>query len=173
MASNRWKKAAILAVNGNIAGINIYVLPYVMSANGYTGVSGKVSTKVNSSIAKSIALPGAFVYALRNNQVSGYSITDIVGAFSIGGLAPGSYSITLDNLGSTEPTASTALVKHTSTGSPVSVTVNFSLATSVETNLSAPPEGFTLSQNYSNPFNPSTTHQLCNSMARYGNFEDV
>jgi hypothetical protein len=118
-----------------------------------------VSTKVNSSIATSIALPGAFVYALINNQVAGYSITDNTGAFSIGGLAPGSYSITVDNLGSTEPTASTALVKYTSTGSPVSVAVNFSLssATSVETNLSAQPEGFTLSQNYPNPFNPSTT----------------
>ena len=158
-ASNRWKNASLVAVNGNVSGINVYVHPLVRSASGYAGVSGKVSTKVNSSIATSIALPGAFVYALINNQVAGYSITDNTGAFSIGGLAPGSYSITVDNLGSTEPTASTALVKYTSTGSPVSVAVNFSLssATSVETNLSAQPEGFTLSQNYPNPFNPSTT----------------
>jgi len=157
--SNRWKKASLIAVNGTVSGINIYVNKFVVSASGYAGVSGKVITKVNSSTAASIALPGAFVYALINNQVAGYSITDNTGAFSINGLAPGSYSITVDNLGSTEPTASTALVKYTSAGSPVGVTVNFSLnsATSVETNLSAQPEGFTLSQNYPNPFNPSTT----------------
>jgi len=160
-ASIRWNKASMIAINGNsISGINIYVRQFVVSASGYAGVSGKVSTKVNSTNGLSIALPGAFVYALINNQVAGYSITDNTGAFSIDGLAPGSYSVTVDNLGSTEPFASTLSLSYNSQNnySPGTTTANFILssATSVETSSSVQPVGFTLSQNYPNPFNPST-----------------
>jgi hypothetical protein len=155
-ASIRWKKASTLTVSGNsISGINIYVHQFAVSASGYTGVRGTV----RSLGAPSTAIPGAFVYAIKNNQVAGYSITNNTGAFSIDELAPGSYSVTVDNLGSTEPSSLTASVSYTSTGSPVDATINFSLSstTSVETSSSVQPEGFTLSQNYPNPFNPSTT----------------
>jgi hypothetical protein len=155
-SSIRWNKASKIVVNGNnVFGITIYVHHLAVSTSGYAGVGGTVR-----SIGKtSTAMPGAFVYAIKNNQIAGYSITNNMGVFTIDGLAPGSYSVTVDNLGSTEPTASTASVSYTSTGSPVAATVNFSLtsATSVETPPSVQPVDFTLSQNYPNPFNPSTT----------------
>jgi len=164
-ASNRWKKASTVTINesgNNLSGINIYVRQLSVSASGYAGISGKVSTKVNSTVGLSIALPGAFVYAITNNQVAGYSITDNTGAFSVNGIAPGSYSVTADNLGSTEPSASTVLLSYNNINynySPVTATINFSLSstTGVETSVSIQPKEFELSQNYPNPFNPTTT----------------
>ena len=164
-ASNRWKKASTVTINesgNNLSGINIFVRQLIVSASGYAGISGKVSTKVNSTVGSSIALPGAFVYAIINNQVAGYSITDNTGAFSVNGIAPGSYSVTVDNLGSTEPSASTVSLLYNDIKynySPVTPTINFLLSstTGVETSVSIQPKEFELSQNYPNPFNPTTT----------------
>ncbi|RPI04047.1 MAG: T9SS C-terminal target domain-containing protein, partial [Ignavibacteriae bacterium] len=152
-----WKKASRVAVNGNnISLIDIYVHPLSVSTSGYAGVKGTV----RSFGTGSAAVPGAFVYASKNNQVAGYSITNASGAFTIDGLAPGSYAITVDNLGSVEPSPSAAAVSYTSAGSPVDATIDFYLntaATSVENSQFALPDKFELHQNYPNPFNPSTT----------------
>jgi hypothetical protein len=154
--NNHWKKARTIVVNGNsVSGITLYVHQLVLSASGYSGITGIV----RSLSTPSTALQGAFVYATKNNQVAGYSISNATGAFSIDGLAPGSYSVTVDNLGFTEPSSLTAALSYTSTGSPLSATLAFYLSpiTSVERIVSVPPEEFSLSQNYPNPFNPSTT----------------
>jgi Secretion system C-terminal sorting domain/Carboxypeptidase regulatory-like domain len=154
--SIHWKKATPVSVGST--GINIYVHQFMVSASGYAGVGGTV----RSSGKTPTAIPGAFVYAIKNNQVAGYSITNTTGAFSINGLAPGSYSVTVDNLGSTESPASTVLLLYNNiiyNYSPVTATIDFSLSstTGVETTVSMQPEKFELSQNYPNPFNPTTT----------------
>jgi protocatechuate 3,4-dioxygenase beta subunit len=154
-ANTRWKKATPITIDGNnVSGINIYVHRIPTSVSGYTGISGVVRTSgVNAS-----AIAGAFVYATKNNQIAGYSITNNAGAYTIDGLAPGSYSVTVDNIGSTEPATSTVSVSYSGTGSPITATTNFSLsnATGVETSSAVLPEQFTLSQNFPNPFNPTT-----------------
>ena len=154
-ASIRWNKAKTITITGNsVTGITIYVYQFAVSTSGYASVGGKVRLMGVSSTV----IPGAFVYALKNNQVAGYCITDNSGSYSVNGLAPGSYSITVDNIGSNVPTSSVASISYTSTGAPVAATVDFSLSTTtgVETSTPAQPVGFTLSQNYPNPFNPST-----------------
>jgi hypothetical protein len=155
-ASNRWKRATTVVVNGNsLTEIDIYVHRFVVTANGYSSISGTVRTSGSTSKV----LPGALIYAIKNNQVAGYSISNNSGAYSIEGLAPGSYSVTVDNLGFTEPSASTASLSYNLFGSPMNATINFSVntSTSVETVNSGAPKEFELSQNYPNPFNPSTT----------------
>jgi hypothetical protein len=156
-ASTRWKKASTLTINGNnLSNINIYVHPLVVSASGYSGITGTV----RSSGATSTMVPGAFVYATKNNQIAGYSITNNSGTFSIDGLAPGSYSVTVDNIGYSEPSSSTVSTTYNFfNGSPINATVNFSvnISTSVETTAAGIPTELELNQNYPNPFNPTTT----------------
>ena len=155
-ANNRWKKATTITINGNnLSDINVYVRQFMLSANGYSGITGKVRL-LNTT---STAVPGAFVYAFKNNQVAGYSITDNFGAFSIDGLAPGTYSVSVDNLGFNESSTSMVSLSYNYLGAPITAAVNFSVSntTGVGPNLSVQPEKFELSQNYPNPFNPTTT----------------
>ena len=157
-ANTHWKKASKIAVNGNtVDNINIYVHQFPLSVSGFAGISGKISTKGGASAG----IPGAVVYASKNNQIAGYAISSSSGSYTIDGLAPGKYSVSVDNLGSDETRSSNVSISYTSSGAPNNATANFSLdqtATDVAEGVAgSQPASFELAQNYPNPFNPSTT----------------
>jgi flagellar capping protein FliD len=157
-ANTHWKRASKVVVNGNTAeDINIYVHQLPLSVSGYAGINGKISTKGSTSTG----IPGAVVYATKNNQIAGYTISGTSGAYTIDGLAPGKYSVSVDNLGSDETGSSSVSISYTGAGAPNDATANFSLdqtATNVAQEITASqPSSFELAQNYPNPFNPSTT----------------
>jgi hypothetical protein len=162
-SSTRWKRATVLAVNGNtFGGINIYVGALPASLQGYTGIKGSVNASDRSVVA------GAFIYAMAGGQVSGYGMTGGDGSYSINGLAPGTYSVSIDRPGFDEVSSQIATVSYSNTSSssglvsssvPVIQTINFSVsgtATGV-TPSSGIVVSYRLGQNYPNPFNPSTT----------------
>ncbi len=162
-STTHWKRATKLAVNGNaFTGINIYVKQLSAGLHGYAGITGSVNAGAQGSVA------GAIVYASMNGVVSGYAMTGSNGNYTINGLAPGTYSVTVDRPGYEEVAAQTTTVSYingttntgTKTSTPTIQTVNFSV--SGTTGVTTPsPTGvalsYTLNQNYPNPFNPSTT----------------
>ncbi|MFA6542060.1 MAG: T9SS type A sorting domain-containing protein, partial [Bacteroidota bacterium] len=123
--------------------------------SGFTGVNGSVS----SGDASVNGQAGAMVYALHNNEVAGYAFTNAAGKYSIGGLAPGQYSVFVDNLGFNESSVSNVTIGYTPEGDPMTATADFSISSVLRVESDAPIEvqDFTLDQNYPNPFNPSTT----------------
>ena len=154
-ANAKWKRARRVAIDGNsVAGIDIYVHKIPTSASGYANISGTVH--LSSGSASTMA--GAIVYAIRNNVAAGFAITDIKGNYSIDGIAPGTYTVTVDRLGYTETASKTGTVTYSATGTPGNAVVDLAMTpTSVGQTGTVQPGQFTLAQNYPNPFNPSTT----------------
>jgi len=142
-------------VNGNtVDDIDIYVREIPAIANGYSKIFGKVQCLSGSESAA-----GALVYAYRNGEVAGYAITDDKGKYAVEGLAPGTYTLSIDRLGYQEAPVASATVSYSITGKPDNASVDFSIdeTTDVEQPSSRQPVKFMLMQNYPNPFNPSTT----------------
>ncbi|NUN71261.1 MAG: carboxypeptidase regulatory-like domain-containing protein, partial [Bacteroidetes bacterium] len=156
-ANYRWKKASKVEVNGStVDNINIYVRPLGVYASGYTSIVGTVS--VNGNGISGSQRSGAIVFALRNNQIAGYSFTNAEGQYMINGLAPGSYSVFVDKAGFEESMTASVSASYDVSGNPQNGSANFSLnaVMGVTTITTAVPEQFMLEQNYPNPFNPST-----------------
>ncbi len=123
-ASTRWKRSGRVNVNGStIDDINIYVRQIPSITNGYSSISGNVSS---SSVSASLA--GALVYAYRYGAVSGYAVTNEKGKYSIEGLAPGKYTVVADKLGSNETASKSATISYDYAGDPQNATkVDFSI----------------------------------------------
>ena len=154
--TTRWKMATKVVINGNtVNGIDIYVHEIPTSVAGFAGISGTLS--LLSGTASTLA--GAFIYAIKDNVVSGFAFTDAAGNYNINGLTPGTYSLSVDRPGYTEVTSRTGTVSYNSAGNPVNVSVPLSI-TSVTTLVGGAsalqPTQYSLEQNYPNPFNPST-----------------
>ena len=112
--------ATKVVINGNtVDGIDIYVHEIPTSVAGFAGISGTLS--LTSGTASTLA--GAFIYAIKNNVVSGFAFTDAAGNYNINGLTPGTYSLSVDRPGYTEVTSSTGTVWYNSAGNPVNVSV--------------------------------------------------
>ncbi len=160
--NTRWKRASKIVVNGNsIDNINIYVKPFGSSANGYTGIYGNVNlTGGNGNGQNNSSKAGSFVFAMRNGEIAGYAITNSDGFYLIDGLAPGSYSVSVDKPGynETAPQNVNASYDIQGTGSPLFGNANYSISVlNVSVNPTVQPTKYSLEQNYPNPFNPSTT----------------
>ena len=160
-SNTRWKHATRLTISGNtLSGIDIYVRLLPAALQGYTGMTGSVKANGQGGVA------GAFVYAEANGQVSGYGITDNSGNYSINGLAPGTYVMSIDKTGFDEVASQSATVSYSNktttggqTSTPVTQNVNFSISgtASVTVPVTNVVKDYSLQQNYPNPFNPSTT----------------
>ncbi|MGA7160887.1 MAG: carboxypeptidase regulatory-like domain-containing protein [Bacteroidota bacterium] len=154
--TTRWKMATKVVVDGNtVSGIDIYVHAIPISVDGFADISGTLS--LTSGSASTMA--GAIVYATKSNVVAGFAITDVAGNYDINGLAPGTYSLSVDRPGYNETASSSGTVSYNAAGNPVnsSVPLSMSSVTLVGETPTLQPEQYSLGQNYPNPFNPSTT----------------
>jgi hypothetical protein len=168
----RWRLATVVSINDNdVSGIDIFVRPVIRSSVGYTSINGSAmsSTPTNpTGLAKTTTgypISGGLVYAIDTaGIVAGYAITDATGSYTITGLAPSVYSMTMDCHDYMSMTASNVSPSYNIMGADVSATQNFLVISDVtsvanEQNISLP-LAFSLSQNYPNPFNPTTQIQF-------------
>ncbi|HTY12521.1 MAG TPA: carboxypeptidase regulatory-like domain-containing protein [Bacteroidota bacterium] len=156
--TTRWKKATRVAIDQNaVDGIYIYVHQIPALMNGFADITGTLS--LTSGTAPTMA--GAIVYAVKNNTVAGFAVTDESGNYDIAGLAPGSYSVNADWTGYTDNggASGNASVSYDASGNPVNASLPLSVSsvTLVSGTSSVQPVQYALEQNYPNPFNPSTT----------------
>lgn len=150
-----WKMASPVPVGNSIVeDIDIYVHQFSISFSGYGSVSGKITTK-----GATTGIPGAIVYASKNNEIAGYAIARTSGAYTIDGLTAGSYSINVDNLGSESTSSKSGSVSYSGSSQAVNFSLDqSSVVTSVgQETTGSLPTSFELAQNYPNPFNPATT----------------
>ncbi len=165
-----WRQATRIIINGNdVANADINVRPLMRSNAGYTSITGTVTSSTSpdapSGLAKSssatYAVPGGLVYASDPaGDIAGYGLTDATGTYTITGLAPGSYSVTMDAHDYLSASATGASPTYDAGGNAVPGTQNINTAADItgvqETVAGSVPVAYSLDQNYPNPFNPST-----------------
>ena len=157
----RWKRASKIVINGNsVDDINIYVKQFGSFNSGYTNIFGSVT--YNSGGDNSLngnSKAGAFVYAYRNGEFAGYTMTNAEGNYSINGLAAGYYYVFVDKPGFNESSTVMVNTAYDITGSPLNASADFSVTstTTVKADPAVRPTEFVLDQNYPNPFNPTTS----------------
>jgi hypothetical protein len=149
--------------------LQLITKPIPQSVSGYAGITGIVSGNSGAGnsqfnkLTSAVVVPGSIVYA--TDQVSGdilgYGVTDVTGSYSISGLAPGTYNVTVDGVGYSTSSSQSVSTSYDSNGNPVVGSASFSVsavtAVQLQPQVGAIPKLFTLNQNYPNPFNPSTT----------------
>jgi len=149
----KWFEADSIYVFGAISGIYIKTPPAITDGLGI--ITGRVLTSIGESI------PGIVVYAVIDNTVVAYGVTDSLGYYLIKGLRPGLYHLFADCFGYETANEKFVQINYSQgyTVNNINIVLdpyNFSLQTPV---INEPfiPESYKLKQNYPNPFNPTTT----------------
>jgi len=148
--SNEWVNADTVNANGNVAGIDICVVP--ASGNGFARVSGTIRDNANNTITGPVVL----AISTTTNKLVGFDVAEQNGFFSIENLTPGTYRIVVDYEGmstETEPQVTTSSSNSFHAGN---VNVKLLPATPLVVEEETIPSKITLEQNYPNPFNPAT-----------------
>jgi hypothetical protein len=166
--AGQWNKVSKVVVDSgkSISGIDIVVKEISATKGGFTWITGTVKVK-----GKAFGLAGALVFAHdANGEPAGYGVSDNSGNYAILGLAPGSYSVSVDKPGYTSTVTQIASPSYNMASMGVNTVgvsnISFSLdavdvVTSATTQTTAAvPSTFTVGQNYPNPFNPSTKFQF-------------
>jgi hypothetical protein len=153
-----WHNADTIRLSGDRTGADICVLP--TTDGGCGRISGTIAGSGNIDAAGT-AIQGATVYAVSNatNQVVGYDITEDNGSYSIPNIAPGTYSIVVDQEGYSQTGTPSVILGSGNNfeASNASVTMSQDVILSVADQPKGLPAQYRLDQNYPNPFNPSTT----------------
>jgi hypothetical protein len=148
----KWFEADSIDVFGTVSGLKVLSLPTV--TDGLGSISGRVLTSLGECI------PGIIVYAVMDNTVVGYAVTDSLGNYLIRGLRSGSYHLFADCLN-----YETSIEKFVQLIYSQSVNIKginiildpYNLSTHTPViNDPVVPVSYSLMQNYPNPFNPST-----------------
>lgn len=154
-SSISWNNATRIYPSMNLSNINI-------SVHRITGSSGSYSIggHVFLNFIPPYYQPGfpfskdAVVYAMQDTIFRGFAISDSLQKYTLTGLSPGTYNLTVDRIGYTSATKTVTL------GTSNLDTINFYLDTvsliGIQKIGSIVPREFILFQNYPNPFNPRT-----------------
>lgn len=146
-----WRQADSVVVDSatTVTGINFFVKP--INNGGTLAVSGKVFDGSGAPVS------GAIVVAYdQDQQIAGYGITTLNGAYMFDELTEGTYTIGADLAGYQ---SSSSVMVNLNYGNQTSGTASFTLSPDGVTgteDAAVTITGFELSQNYPNPFNPTT-----------------
>jgi hypothetical protein len=144
-----WKDADSVNVSGDVAGIDIGVVP--VNSAGFAHVEGKIRT------SNGMPLDGVAVLATTSTgDVVGCGLTDGNGNYSLDGVTTGAVTLTADKEGYDSATQSVNIPSGPSTSGTADFTLSVTSVTSVGPTSDLPID-YSLDQNYPNPFNPSTT----------------
>jgi len=148
----RWREADSVVVSGNsqLLGFDFNLLP--VPDSGFARITGTVKDPSGS------AVNGTMIYLMNENSiVSGYSISDENGKFTVDNLSPGKYTVMTSKF-------------NYESSKEISIDINYSdnqqqslqmTVTPLTVTSTKPVENvirdYNLSQNYPNPFNPVTT----------------
>ncbi|MEO8514321.1 MAG: carboxypeptidase regulatory-like domain-containing protein [Ignavibacteria bacterium] len=153
----QWFSAGVLYADNNLTNININVIRKAAATfNGSlaANISGFVYLNIAPPVGAFPFLRGSVLYLKKDTSFVRSVVSDESQHYSITGLAPGTYNLTVQRLGYETETREIIL------GATNQDTVNFYLDTmnvigivNINSNV---PDNFSLGQNYPNPFNPQT-----------------
>ncbi|MBM4158575.1 MAG: T9SS type A sorting domain-containing protein [Ignavibacteria bacterium] len=146
-----WQLADSVVVDslGIVSNIDFRVIP--LPDTGLAVINGTVKTNSGSNIN------GAIVYAIMNNEIVNFAISDQNGHYRMEGLLPGNYQIKADKFNYINQNTYTITVDYnTNLFQTLAFTLTPDNVTGIIVSTEIPGK-FELKQNYPNPFNPSTT----------------
>jgi Secretion system C-terminal sorting domain/Carboxypeptidase regulatory-like domain len=160
-ATTMWFNAGVVDPSTNQGNIDINAIRRTGGAQNYSSaanISGYVYLNILPPFVQGALgfpyLKSSVVYIKQGNMYKSFAVSDELEHYTIPGLAPGTYEVTVSRLGYETETKTVQL------GTINQDTVNFYLDTMNVigiTNISSEiPKSFMLSQNYPNPFNPIT-----------------
>lgn len=145
---HRWQDADSVNVSGNVTGIDVGVVQ--ITGHGLANIRGQILATDGQPVE------GVSVYALSQNRVLGFTITDASGAYNISALPAIAVNIVADRNGYNSSETTVAISQPTQTVDNVNLTLS-NTSELGEDQPAGTPTLFALYQNYPNPFNPSTT----------------
>ncbi len=158
----QWGNAGVLYANNNLSNINVNVIRRssgVMTDNLAANISGYIYLNILPPMGDLLVGPfpflsGSVLYLKKDTSFVKFAVSNELQQYSLTGLAPGTYNLTVQRLGYETETRQVIL------GTVNQDTINFYLDTlnvigivNINTNV---PDNFSLQQNYPNPFNPQT-----------------
>ncbi len=147
----RWRNADVITVGETdvITGIDFSCLPIpTFSDPGFALIQGTVTDNNGNPLG------GVYIYALDNNHIVSYAISNPDGSYSMEGLPTGTFKIEADDFGYSSTQTQTVSTDYSS-AQTVNLSMNPDIPTGIEENGKLP-SSFSLEQNYPNPFNPTT-----------------
>ncbi len=147
-----WEDATPVNLFGNVSGINAILTEMESGGSNSPGmISGNISSSNNSPLS------GVMVSVLDiNGKVAAYSMTNAQGKYQLDGLAEGEYTVVATKVKFESMSQNISMNTTSGMTQNLNMQLNNTLTSNDEPEASLP-TGFSLGNNYPNPFNPSTT----------------